>query len=166
MITRHYLYSKRDLNPHSHCWPRDFKSLVSTDSTIRATLQRTRAENETRTRDPNLGKVVLYQLSYFRVCGCKCREFYEILQIFFHFFFQDVCFFTKNTKHKPTKSLLINDAKFVLPQLKRQITITRIIFTDRCNADAVQKGDVFNLFAELHKYRYLLDFSFSILAKN
>ena len=26
------------------------------------------AENETRTRDPNLGKVVLYQLSYFRMC--------------------------------------------------------------------------------------------------
>ena len=25
------------------------------------------AENETRTRDPNLGKVVLYQLSYFRM---------------------------------------------------------------------------------------------------
>ena len=25
-----------------------------------------RAENETRTRDPNLGKVVLYQLSHFR----------------------------------------------------------------------------------------------------
>ena len=25
-----------------------------------------RAENEARTRDPNLGKVVLYQLSYFR----------------------------------------------------------------------------------------------------
>ena len=30
-----------------------------------------RAENETRTRDPNLGKVVLYQLSYFRK---KCEE--------------------------------------------------------------------------------------------
>ena len=27
------------------------------------------AENEARTRDPNLGKVVLYQLSYFRI-GC------------------------------------------------------------------------------------------------
>ena len=26
-----------------------------------------RAENETRTRDPNLGKVMLYQLSYSRV---------------------------------------------------------------------------------------------------
>ena len=67
------LYSKRDLNPHSHYWPRDFKSLVSTDSTIRANLdeRKTRLELatptlETRTRDPNLGKVVLYQLSYFR----------------------------------------------------------------------------------------------------
>ena len=29
-----------------------------------------RAENETRTRDPNLGKVVLYQLSYFRKYFC------------------------------------------------------------------------------------------------
>ncbi len=31
-----------------------------------------RAENETRTRDPNLGKVVLYQLSYFRNAVTKC----------------------------------------------------------------------------------------------
>ena len=30
-------------------------------------LFRTRAANETRTRDPNLGKVVLYQLSYCRI---------------------------------------------------------------------------------------------------
>ena len=27
-----------------------------------------RAEDGTRIRDPNLGKVVLYQLSYFRLC--------------------------------------------------------------------------------------------------
>ena len=27
------------------------------------------AENETRTRDPHLGKVMLYQLSYFRIGG-------------------------------------------------------------------------------------------------
>ena len=64
------MYSKRDLNPHSHHWPRDFKSLVSTDSTIRATCG---AENGTRTRDPNLGKVVLYQLSYFRMSGALTR---------------------------------------------------------------------------------------------
>ena len=29
------------------------------------------AENGTRTRDPNLGKVVLYQLSYFRLLFLK-----------------------------------------------------------------------------------------------
>ena len=58
---------ERDSNPHSHYWPRDFKSLVSTNSTI-ADPYDERAENGTRTRDPNLGKVVLYQLSYFRLC--------------------------------------------------------------------------------------------------
>ena len=39
------------------------------------------AENETRTRDPHLGKVVLYQLSYFRkLCfpewDCKGRDIF------------------------------------------------------------------------------------------
>jgi hypothetical protein len=45
---------------------------------------RRRAENEARTRDPDLGKVVLYQLSYFRVyhvilpeCVAKVRLFFE-----------------------------------------------------------------------------------------
>ena len=32
----------------------------------------TRAGNGTRTRDPNLGKVVLYQLSYSRVTALLC----------------------------------------------------------------------------------------------
>ena len=31
-----------------------------------------RAEDETRTRDPDLGKVVLYQLSYFRMVFKNC----------------------------------------------------------------------------------------------
>ncbi len=30
-------------------------------------MEKKRAGNETRTRDPNLGKVVLYQLSYSRI---------------------------------------------------------------------------------------------------
>ena len=38
------------------------------DESNRKDWIRLRAENETRTRDPNLGKVVLYQLSYFRKC--------------------------------------------------------------------------------------------------
>ena len=32
---------ERDSNPHSHYWPRDFKSLVSTNSTIAATYAST-----------------------------------------------------------------------------------------------------------------------------
>ena len=36
-----------------------------------------RAENETRTRDPNLGKVVLYQLSYFRIISICLKLFVD-----------------------------------------------------------------------------------------
>ena len=35
------------------------------------------AENETRTRDPNLGKVVLYQLSYFRIISKVLHGYYR-----------------------------------------------------------------------------------------
>ncbi len=35
-------------------------------------------KNEIRTRDPNLGKVVLYQPSYFRIIyGCKYSTFFH-----------------------------------------------------------------------------------------
>ena len=47
------------------------------------TLNLSGAENETRTRDPNLGKVMLYQLSYFRILlpvlvvwDCKGTHFF------------------------------------------------------------------------------------------
>ena len=43
------------------------------------------AENETRTRDPDLGKVVLYQLSYFRVGTTKVRTIFMFAN-FFRFF--------------------------------------------------------------------------------
>jgi hypothetical protein len=57
--------------------PRDFKSLASTGFATRAENdepallgdtdpEKNEAGNGTRTRDPNLGKVVLYQLSYSR----------------------------------------------------------------------------------------------------
>ena len=52
--------------------------LVKTKSRIECGLLEIGAGNETRTRDPNLGKVVLYQLSYSRLlfeprilCGCS-----------------------------------------------------------------------------------------------
>ena len=37
-------------------------------------FKKKRAENGTRTRDPNLGKVVLYQLSYFRMQNNNTSE--------------------------------------------------------------------------------------------
>ena len=47
------------------------------------------AENETRTRDPNLGKVMLYQLSYFRILlpvlvvwDCKGTHFFLTSKLF------------------------------------------------------------------------------------
>ena len=46
------------------------------------------AENGTRTRDLNLGKVALYQLSYFRmvfVCECKGRQKIRISKFFMFF---------------------------------------------------------------------------------
>jgi hypothetical protein len=45
----------------------DFKSCVSTNSTTRANG----AKDGSRTRDLNLGKVALYQLSYFRLKSTK-----------------------------------------------------------------------------------------------
>ena len=69
------------------------------------------AENETRTRDPNLGKVVLYQLSYFRnllkcstglnpFCECKYRQLFVVCKIF-------QLFFAKMIKNTPNRMLYI-----------------------------------------------------------
>ena len=60
-----------------------------------------RAENGTRTRDPNLGKVVLYQLSYFRVVALfsKAMLRYNLffnLQTFRDFFLSKIFNCTKN----------------------------------------------------------------------
>ena len=63
-----------------------------------------RAENGTRTRDPNLGKVVLYQLSYFRLfpnfhrsvplnAVAKVLHFFEPTKFFGDFFFKKSTFF-------------------------------------------------------------------------
>jgi hypothetical protein len=58
------------IEPVQPQWSQDFKSCASTYSAIRAKLipfLKKRAGDETRTRDPHLGKVVLYQLSYSRI---------------------------------------------------------------------------------------------------
>lgn len=54
------------MNPHDQR-SSDFKSDVSTNSTIPAVQNKKRAKDGVRTRDLHLGKVALYQLSYFRL---------------------------------------------------------------------------------------------------
>jgi hypothetical protein len=71
-------YSGWELNPHARCGAQDFKSCVSTSSTTRVTRLLKKnpdkvgtffgAEDRARTGHPDLGKVVLYQMSYFRRC--------------------------------------------------------------------------------------------------
>ena len=69
-------YPGRELNPYLRCGRQDFKSCASTCSATRVkqkippaqrVMEFKRAEDEVRTRDLNLGKVALYQLSYFRM---------------------------------------------------------------------------------------------------
>ena len=67
---------RNETRTHTAFLPLPPQSSASTNSAIRtfviASVKRTfmtslGAKNGTRTRDPNLGKVVLYQLSYFRI---------------------------------------------------------------------------------------------------
>ncbi len=89
-------YPKRDLNPHSHHWPRDFKSLVSTDSTIRASYSKNKSgkrDSNSRPR-PWQGRALPTEL--LPHCGCKCKEFYPILQTFPIFSFKMFVFMITN----------------------------------------------------------------------
>ena len=45
-----------------------------------------RAEDEARTRDNQLGRLELYQLSYFRFCECKYKGFVSLDANFFSIF--------------------------------------------------------------------------------
>ena len=62
-----------------------------------------RAENGTRTRDPNLGKVVLYQLSYFRI---KNREEEETRTPTSQLTLPPQSSASTNSATSPTKSIL------------------------------------------------------------
>ena len=99
------------------------------------------AENETRTRDPNLGKVVLYQLSYFRntnilkfydynfpVASAKVRHFFLFCKFFTNFFWKIASFYMfidilrlktahiapKNTLHTATVSTYFKRLKVTI----------------------------------------------------
>ena len=67
-------------------------------------IKKIRAKNGTRTRDPNLGKVVLYQLSYFRNCDAKVGIIFEIANFSNTFFI----FFSILFHHKTNNTIYFN----------------------------------------------------------
>ena len=77
MINSSMQYPKGDLNPHS-C---NSQRILSPSCLPFHHSGSLRAKNGTRTRDPNLGKVVLYQLSYFRNCECKDKMLFCFCKI-------------------------------------------------------------------------------------
>ena len=98
------LSEKRDSNPRPRPWqgralPTELFSHIVKRQPL-SDLSTFRAKNGTRTRDPDLGKVVLYQLSYFRIfyylpisigklfrfCVCKVISRSSFFQIYRHFF--------------------------------------------------------------------------------
>jgi hypothetical protein len=86
------LYPGTELNRHEHYCPQDFKSCVSTSSTTRVSKKNPasltaktgnyRAEDRARTGHLDLGKVALYQMSYFRNYIKNCL-FFRIAKIRF-----------------------------------------------------------------------------------
>ena len=92
-----------DLNRYDRCGSQDFKSCVSTNFTTRAPKKIHPsgwifwAEDRARTGHPDLGKVVLYQMSYFRFLKnfcfgvAKIRRSYNCYQIFFKIIYTLVC---------------------------------------------------------------------------
>ena len=90
--TERYRWSeKRDSNPRPQPWqgcalPTELFSPFKISIYSSGTLSKSRAKNGTRTRDPNLGKVVLYQLSYFRNCECKDSFTFRFMQMVYYFF--------------------------------------------------------------------------------
>ena len=65
---------ERDSNPHSHHWPRDFKSLVSTNSTIAAWLKSGQLP-EIECKGNLLWANCQMNLAYLTLLGCEERGY-------------------------------------------------------------------------------------------
>ncbi len=69
-----HLSVQDETRTHTAYRPLPPQSSASTNSATWTYIDRSGAKNGTRTRDPDLGKVVLYQLSYFRIAFRKFRS--------------------------------------------------------------------------------------------
>ena len=114
------------------------------------------AENGTRTRDPNLGKVVLYQLSYFRIrflfrgaslsiADAKVLLFSELPKLFGTFFTKNFSF-SHFPPFRPTLHLII---------YRLQIRVKRSV-NDKLSLFVAQRHTCRHLNARRHRYEIKL----------
>ena len=87
-----FIGSRRSMMPHGNTKKANLNEIGS------------RAENGAQTRDPQLGRLVLYQLSYFRMSffllRCKGSDFTVANQIFPYIFLLLPCFCIKNPERE------------------------------------------------------------------
>ena len=83
MTNSRFLYPERDLNPHSHYWPKDFKSFVSTISPSgRPCSVSGKRDSNSRPR-PWQGRALPTELlPQILKNGCKDRKFPVVAQLF------------------------------------------------------------------------------------
>ena len=131
-------YSERDLNPHRHCCPLDFKSSVSTDSTIRAFMIDIKKERKTgfepatstlaRLRSTNWAIFAyVFSVSLQLICFSFAVQRYnkfQYLQIFSYFFYNFFCL--KNITYILSGTCIpniLNEAAIISPIFSHKITL-------------------------------------------
>ena len=83
-----FQYRERDLNPHSHHWPKDFKSFVSTDSTIAARNRVQRYNKNCKYANKSCKKIILATFWLFlHTKRTALGQPFVILQVCLLFFF-------------------------------------------------------------------------------
>ena len=132
---------------HTPNWALPPQSSASTNS---ATWTKKRAKDGTRTRDPDLGKVVLYQLSYFRSqfwplwkgafvnCGAKIQRLFELTKFFARkiTFFWNYFFTPSRVKNSFWRWMSSNSPLYSKVIVVESCFSTPLIFMHMCCASA------------------------------
>ena len=80
---RRFLYPERDLNPHSHYWPKDFKSFVSTISPSGRPYGKSGKRDSNSRPRPWQGRALPTELlPQVLKDGCKGKKFPAVTQLF------------------------------------------------------------------------------------
>ena len=118
-------------------------------------FQKKWAENGTRTRDPNLGKVVLYQLSYFRSFSyylgaflwMRVQRYYFFLnyQTFLRFFWKKMCILPFLVSKTHILSLILPIFKLIRQKNRENGNYTNPSYCDNLRSWNLLEFPIFHL---------------------